>query len=476
MDGRDANKPRRASRPRALPFAQGDLVEGEVTALARRGGAEGVAAGVPLRVTGGVPGDRGVLRVLHVGRNIVQARFEDLREPSPDRVQPECGVVDRCGGCPWQAASIDAQRRARDAAIDGAVGSRLEGARRHPWPGEPVRVGYRTRALMMARHRGGRLRLGFYAAGTNDLVPAEGCAVQYAPLSAALQATARILDRRGVPTWRSPERPGLLRAVSLRLDPVDPVDPVDPSDPAGLLTLVTTRHDPELRAIAAELLRTVPAIAGVFLHVNDAPGGAVLGPDTEHIAGAHRQVVTCGELRLEVGPTAFLQTHPGVAAQLLQVLDELLPARADHLVDAFSGVGLLGLGLRHRARRVTLIERDPAAAADARHNVERLGTRRVDVVEADAAAGVVALASASTPVDAVILDPPRAGAGDAVIQALAAQPTVRHVVLVSCGLPGLARDLAALTARGFRATDVVPLDMFVHTPHVEVVVALERGG
>ena len=456
--------PRERPHPKDLPFVQGDLVEGEVTTLAHKGGARAVARGVLLRVAGGVPGDRGELRIVHVGRNAIHAKIHALTTPSPDRVEAPCPVVDRCGGCPWQHASIDVQRATRDAALEEAVGAMLVDARRHPWSGAAPTTGYRTRALMMARHRAGRLTFGFYAAGSQDLVPAEGCAVQHPILNEALEQIRTILEARRLSTWRSKERPGLLRAVSLRLDP---------AVGHGLATLVMSRWDSAVEDIAAEILRRVDAVSGVYVNLKDpGAGGAVLAPTSRHLAGARRQAVGFGDVKLDIGPTAFIQTHHAVGDQLVEVVADLLPDRMSHLVDAYSGVGVLGLAVRHRARRVTLIERDAAAVADARFNVAHLGTRKVDVIEAATADG---LGQLDSPPDAIILDPPRAGCGSAVLKQVVAMPTIARVVHVSCGLAGLKRDLEALVGSGaFRVTDVTPLDMFVHTPHAEVVLGLER--
>ena len=450
--------------PRDLPFTQGDLVDAEVVELARRDGSRAVASGVSVRVPGGVPGDRGQLRIVHVGRNAIHGKLHELTHPSADRVEAPCPVVDRCGGCPWQHASIDAQRRARDAALDDAVGPRLADARRHPWLEVRPTTGYRTRALMMARHRSGRLTLGFYAPGSQDLVPAEGCAVQHPAVNAALAQIRDILEVRRLSSWRSAERPGLLRGVSLR---------IDPAVGRGLATLLMSRWDSSVEDIAREIVRRVDAVDGVFLNLRDpAAGGAVVGPMSRHLAGARRQTVTYGDLSLQIGPTAFVQTHHAVGEQLVAQVSELLPDRMDHLVDAYSGVGVLGLALRHRARRVTLVERDATAVADARFNVEQLGTRKVDVIEASTAD---ALTQLDVPPDALILDPPRAGCGASVLDQVVAMPSITRVVHVSCGLPGLKRDLDTLVRSGaFRVTDVLSLDMFVHTPHAEVVLGLER--
>ena len=149
-----------------------------------------------------------------------------------------------------------------------------------------------------------------------------------------------------------------------------------------------------------------------------------------------------------------------------------MPESIQHLVDVYSGIGVFGLALSDRADKVTLIERDPHAVEDAEHNIERLGATHVSAISAIAADGLKQIASQAP--DVVILDPPRSGCAPEVLETLCALEGALTVVYVSCGLPSLRRDLGVLVDAGLALTDLVPLDMFPHTPHQELVVALER--
>jgi 23S rRNA (uracil1939-C5)-methyltransferase len=444
----------------------GELHAFEVTRLAAADGARADCGGVEVRLPGGVTGDRGTLAVTHVGQHAAWGRIVALTVPSPQRVAPPCRVVDRCGGCPWQHASLELQRAERLRDLHAQLDPWLAEARWQPWLGAPLEVGYRTRALWMARRpaqrgetrRQGRLVLGLYAPHSNQLVPIDDCVVQHPTVSRVLAGVREVLDRSGVDCWRDASRPGQLRAVAFRCDP---------SLDQGLLTLVVS-HTGGLDRLASELM-SVPGVAGVAANVNTAEGGAVLGPTTVVLAGAARLPMRWGDLDLQVGATAFVQTRHDVAAQMLAVAADWLPVACVHLVDLYAGVGQLGLALRHRARQLTLVERDPAAVADARWNIEHLQVSHATVVAADAAAFAPHLAPEA---DAILLDPPRAGCAPAVLDVLASRQGT--LVYVSCHPQALARDLPRLVDAGWRPTDVQPLDMFPHTPHVEVMVRLQR--
>jgi len=465
-------------------LAQGALAPGRVMALTDRPEAQGVVQGpagpVPVRVAGGVPGDRGVFRVTHVGKNASWAAVHDLTRPSPVRVEAPCPVTHRCGGCPWQAVDLVAQRAARLALAQRATKGVIPRAAWRPWPHPPEPVGYRTRALVALRHVGGRLRYGFFEPRSNRLVPAEPCAVHHPRVEAALRAARDILEARGLGTWRGPDRPGLLRGLLFRLDPDTPR-----ADPAagGLMTFVVSRPDEALRAAARELVGQA-GVSGVFAHIQDAPGGPLVGRGpTHHLAGAETQRLhyetVGGTLALDVGPVTFVQTHHAAARALVASLGALAPppsAGLGHLVDLYAGAGLMGLSLRARARHLTLVEASPAACEDARRNVARLGLAgQARVIQGDAAAHAPELLTALGPEDLVLLDPPRAGCGPEVVRALAASG-LRRALYVSCQPRALGRDLRALAPAGWRVDAAVPVDMFPHTPHLEVVVSLVREG
>jgi len=454
-----------AERRQTRPFGQGDLVDATVASLARRGGAIAEVEGAEVRVLGGVPGDRATLRITHTGKHVNVGQIHTLEHPSPHRVEAPCPVVTTCGGCPWQPAAQTLQRDHRLSEVSALLDPFCNpDTRRHGWVGPTDTMGYRTRALMVLRHRGGAIRMGFYAPGTQDLVPAEPCVVQHPQVNAVLERAHAVLKRHDWPTWRGPDRQGVLRGLLYR---------IDPTIGEGLLTLVlSVQPGPKIRAAVDHLIR-IEGVCGVHANIHTAPGGPMLGEQTVHLRGKRRQIVTCGDLELQVGPTAFVQTQHAMGVALAQTLGSWLPDKMSHLVDLYAGIGVLGLKHRDRAQKVTLVESHPGAVADARRNVDQLEAIHVTVVGEDAATAAAKALDPGT--DAVILDPPRAGCAPPVLDALAALEGAPTLLYASCDPRSLARDLARLAEAGFRVRDLALFDMFPHTPHVEVAVALQRA-
>ncbi|MGB0590115.1 MAG: 23S rRNA (uracil(1939)-C(5))-methyltransferase RlmD [Myxococcota bacterium] len=450
---------------RKRPFNQGDLVEATITSLERRGGSLARVGDAEVRVLGGVPGDSAQLRITHTGKHINVGQIQTLTEPSKYRVEAPCPVVTSCGGCPWQPASMSLQREVRATQVKELLAPLCDDAtRHHGWIGPEYSLGYRTRALMVLRHRGGSMRMGFYAPGTQDLVPVDSCVIQHRRVNSVLKHAHHILARLDWPTWRSEERPGVIRGFLYR---------VDPGREEGILTLIlSVKPGPKVAQAAQQLIR-IEGVCGVHANINPKGSGPMLGERNVHLRGKRRQSVSYGDLNLQVGPTSFIQTRHDMAEAMVTTLGQWLPERMTHLVDLYAGAGVLGLASRARADRVTLIESHPLASEDSMRNIELLEASAVTAITEDAATAAPRVLAEGA--DAVILDPPRAGCAPAVIDAITALKGEVTVIYASCESRSLSRDLKRLIDAGFVITDVATFDMFPHTPHVEVGVALRRA-
>ncbi|MGZ3426388.1 MAG: class I SAM-dependent RNA methyltransferase, partial [Polyangia bacterium] len=141
-------------------------------------------------VAGGAPGDRALVRVVEAKRSFVRAELVRVVAAGAARVTPPCPIVDRCGGCPWQHVTIEAQLLAKQAIVERALAK--SGARVEKIVPSPAALGYRTRARMTAR--GGRI--GFAGRRSHEIVDVERCLAMDPVLDLAMQAARRALGAR----------------------------------------------------------------------------------------------------------------------------------------------------------------------------------------------------------------------------------------------------------------------------------------
>lgn len=400
-------------------------------------GAEGVARlphGKVCFVAYALPGERVRARVVDERKRWARAELVEVVDPSPDRVQPPCPYAgpwpaaggDACGGCALQHARPEAQLTLKRRILVEQLqhlGGLADPPVTEPVPTGPT--GYRSRARFQVTGDG---ELGFAAPGSHRVRPVDRCLL----LTDAAQA---LRDAAG-DAW-----PGC-ESVSVHAG----------SSGGGLLVRPGAGAMPPLPA------GEVPVAI-----VDRGPAVPLRGDPTavEEVDG----------LALRVSPGSFFQAGPQAAAALVAEVRRAAGALSGRRVaDLYGGVGLLAAALDRDGAEVTLVESDETAADDARANLA--GTTAA-VVRGDVEAW---LAGSPGPApDVVVLDPPRAGAGEPVCRALTAWGTPR-VVYVSCDPAALARDTATLRAGGLELAQATPVDCFPHTATVESVAVFTRTG
>ena len=365
-------------------------------------------------VDGALPGERLSVEVEHEGDSLGQ--LAAVLERAPGRVDPPCPFVAQgCGGCDWQHAAPDVQSEMRLEIVTDALRrlGRLSDAVVRP--GSPIGAERSRNTLRLAVDDG---RLGLRARGTHDVVPVDDCLVVVPGLAELL--VPGVVD------------PGSATEVTLRV-----------ADGTG-----------------ERLLLAEPTAEGVV-----APEDvAVIGAD-ELAAGRRRWFFAeVAGHRLRVSASSFFQTRgSGAEALVAIVAEQLHGAPEGTFVDLYGGVGLFAVTVAGD-RRIVLVERSAAAAADARQN---LAGRPAKVIAKPVERW------RPVPAAVVVADPARAGLGKAAVQRTVATGAAR-VVLISCDAASLGRDAAALVAAGYDHVESVVVDMFGHTGHVEVVTRFDR--
>lgn len=307
------------------------------------------------------------------------------------------------------------------------------------------------------------LVMGHFAAGGREIVPVEECPVHGARANRIAFRLRDELVKARVSAAGSDLR-GVVRHLIVR---------TSADDRDAVAMLVVTRNAGELKKPVRALLASDDRPDGLFLNIHDTPSPYMVGRETLRLDGhAHVREKGLGPTYL-VSPTAFFQTNPYAAAALVDLVLDAIDPRANHVLDLYAGSGLFTLPLAARGHRVTAVEENARAVADAVRNldVNRMDPRRVRLIGARVEHTIRDLGRQA--VDAVVIDPPRQGCDPAVIDAVFSRLAPPRVVYVSCNPSALAAELPAIVAAGYRVTAVHPVDMFPHTPHVEAVATFD---
>ncbi len=364
-----------------------------------------------ISVFGGLPGERVVARIVRYRRRrrrFISGIVERVLSPSPHRVAPPCPIFGPCSGCQWQHVSYDHQLTLKREAVENEI-------RRY-----------------------------------SELDGVSVAPTIPSPQPFNYRNHARFTVRRGGSL-------GFSNRITRRFVPVDECMLMAPGVNYALA---------ELQGKCAE---TTQLSVRYGINTGDYLVQPTLqNPDIDLSSGQTHYLEELLGHRFRVASPSFFQVNTRQAERMAELVrDRLELTGTETLLDAYAGVGTFAVLLAGDAGRVIAVEESSAAVRDAALNAESVSN--VEFVEAKTEH---ALETLVTPVDAVILDPPRSGCDHRVLAALA-RLSPRRVVYVSCDPSTLARDLAILAGGGMSVLRVEPLDMFPQTYHVETVATLD---
>jgi 23S rRNA (uracil1939-C5)-methyltransferase len=402
------------------------------------------------------PGER-VEAAVDLGQKPAQGRVLQILERSPDRVAPACAYVAICGGCDWMHLNVAAQERAHAALVEGSIRHASAGTAGAEVPvivrhAAESPLGYRTRARLFVKIERGKLRIGYRAQGSHEVVQIDRCVVLHAAIAPVLG-----------------DLPVVLKGASGEGD----AQIARGKGGVPVVDLAWRGEIPATTWAALDARVKAGTWAGARIRVEGSSLPAVFGDPRPFVDGADGAP-------LAIAAGGFAQPSDHGAAALARRVNELArltsgppgqgplwkEERAHHVVELFAGSGTLSILLARDVASFNGIEIDEAAAECARQNFKARAIEGKFTV-ADADAFVIPPRA-----EIVVLDPPRSGAPGAVKAIVAS--SARAVVYVACDPPTLGRDLGALLRAGFVVTHVETFELFPQTSHVETVVRLVR--
>jgi 23S rRNA (uracil1939-C5)-methyltransferase len=449
-------------------WRQGEVIEVEITDLSDTGDGVGRFEQRVVFVPDTVPGDRTLVRLVHVKPKYAHGQLEQIVQRSPERIRASCIVADKCGGCQWQHINYNYQLVAKQNQVIQAL-ERIGGFVNPPV--EPVLVAesslaYRNKVTYpLGISATGQVQAGYYQKGSHQLINLNQCPVQDSRLNPLLAEVKLDIQQRGWSIYNEQRHQGLIRHLGLR---------IGRRTGEMLLTLVVKDWNlPGIKTQAQEWLQRYPQLMGVSLNQNSDRTNAIFGNETRCIAGIPYLREKFAGLEFQVRPDTFFQVYTETAEALLQVIQSELNLQGHEVVvDAYCGIGTLTLPLAKQVHQVIGLEVQSAAVEQAILNARQNGinnvTFQVGTVEKN-------LPNLGIIPDVVLLDPPRKGCEANVIKTLLELKPSR-IVYVSCKVATLARDLKLLCKDElYTVTRVQPADFFPQTAHVEAAAFLVRS-
>jgi 23S rRNA (uracil1939-C5)-methyltransferase len=378
-----------------------------------------------------------------------------------------CPVNRRCGGCELLTRPYPIQLERKQGEVEELFsdhGAHLV----EPIIGmeEPLR--YRTKVLTpFAPGKDGRIVYGLYQKHSHRIVPHDDCLVACEQAQPILDTIARLMPSFKMRPYDEDRGEGLVRHVLIRA-----------SRATGdvMVTLVCTRpYFPSQKTFVRVLRKEHPEIATVVLNVNARDTNVVLGESERVLFGPGWITEDLLGCRFRLSSQSFFQTNPAQTERLYaRALEYAQLTGVETALDAYCGIGTIGILTSMHAGFVRGVERNERAVRDARANARINRRDNVEFTCADATTFMREAARAGDSCDVVFLDPPRAGATPAFLDAVA-QLGARRVVYISCNPATQRRDVDHLVQEDYVLERVQPVDMFPHTHHIETVALLSRA-
>ena len=414
-------------------------------------------------VHGGVRGETCAVRLMKVLKHVAFARVEEVLSPSEGRMEPDCPHYPACGGCQLRHLTYEEELWMKRQKAEDAL-RRIGGAEVEVEEilGSQETECYRNKSQFPIGPDGST---GFYRARSHQVIPVSRCRIQTTQANAIAEAAAAWARERKVAPYDERTGKGLLRHIYVR---------VNRRGEALVCLVVNGEKLPDESGLTEAVRRACPETVGVVLNANTRDTNVILGERYRTLWGRDTlEDQLCG-LTFKLSVPSFYQVNRPQAERLYAKALEYAALTGKELVlDLYCGTGTITLCLARKARRAIGAEIVPEAIADAKENAVRNGIGNVEFFCGDASAVAARLAGEGLRPDVVVVDPPRKGLAEDVVETVAAMGP-RLVVYVSCDPGTLGRDVKRFGLLGYRAIRAAAVDMFPRTAHVETVALLEK--
>lgn len=379
-----------------------------------------------------------------------------------------CPVSALCGGCTMIDVPYEEQILGKQKILDELIG---EYVTPDPFIRMKAPDHYRHKVTsVFAPDKKGKPVCGIYREGTHEVVPVKACLIEHMQADRIVQTIYKLLADFRIRVYDEDMDRGLLRYVQIR---------AARATKEIMVTLVLT--DPVLpsrNTFVKKLVKLHPEITTIVINVNDRNTTMVLGNRETVIYGkGYIEDMLCGK-RFRISSRSFYQVNPLMTEKLYNIaIDCAALSGRETILDAYCGIGTIGIIAAPHARRVIGVELNADAVRDARHNIRMNDLANVEILQGDATRFMEDLAAGrggalSPDIDVIFMDPPRSGSTEEFMRsACAVRP--KKIVYVSCSPWSLQRDLEYLTQNGYEVKKAVPVDMFPYTGGIEVVTCLQ---
>lgn len=424
----------------------------------------------PLFIDNFLPQEKGIVEITKLSKTYGYAKVTTLfRETKlEDHVVPSCPNYGICGGCNIMHMSYPLQLRFKRKMVEETLKKigNIDDVEVLPVLGMRIPSAYRNKVQVPFRKKGFKTIAGFFKRDSHEIVPFDSCFIQSDISTKIVNFVRNLCNEFKVPGYNELDNSGLIRHVLVRTN-------FDLSQIMVVLVL-TSQNLPHQDEIIAKITNRYPVVKSIVININSKTGNTILGDENITIYG--NSTITdelCG-LKFNIGAKSFYQVNHLQTEVLYNKAIELASLKpTDILIDAYCGIGTIGLIASSKVKEVYSVEIVEEAIQNAKINAKLNKIKNIHFVCAKAEVQIKKWLESGIKPDVIVVDPPRKGCDKTLLDTIN-EMGIKRIVYVSCDPSTLARDLKILREFGYHISKLQPVDMFPETSNIETIAYLSK--
>lgn len=378
--------------------------------------------------------------------------------------QTACSFMEKCGGCQYLHLTYEEQCRLKQKRVKDLLGryGKVDSIVKMENP-----YYYRNKVhAVVARDKKGNPVTGVYQMGTHYVVPVEQCKIENQKADEIIRTIRGMLKSFKIKIYDEDTQYGLLRHILVRYG----------AKTGQIMVVLVTASPifPSKNNFVKALRAIHPEITTIVQNINPRGTSMVLGTREQVLFGkGYIEDILCGKT-FRISARSFYQVNLVQTEKLYRLAVDFAGLTGKETVlDAYCGIGTIGIIAADKAKKVIGVERNTDAVKDAIENAKCNQEKKITFYQEDAEEFITNMAAGGETADVVFMDPPRSGSTEKFIEAVG-KIAPKRVIYISCNPETLERDIKYFLRNGYQMKQAVPVDMFPWVEHVECVVLMSR--
>jgi len=440
----------------------------EITGQTHEGMGVGKIDDFAVFVAGAIAGEEVKVKVVKVLKNYSYGKLLEVITGSPNRRDPLCNVIRRCGGCQLQHMNYEGQLNFKKQVVKDAL-ERIGGLKdviihdtlgmKYPWH-------YRNKSQLPVGISEKEIQIGFYAKRSHEMIDIDNCLIQDKIFQTAINIMKQFIKDYKISIYDENTGIGLIRHIILRKG----------FKTEEIMVGIVINGDgfPYAGELIEVLKQGICGLKTIVLNINKKKTNVIYGLKNKIIYGDGFIYDYIGDVKFRISLLSFFQVNP-IQTKVLydKVMEYAGLTGKETVIDAYCGIGTISLFLSRKAKKVYGVEVVEEAVVDAKENARLNGADNAEFILGEAEIEIPKLYERGVKADVIIVDPPRKGCDIRLLEVIA-KMAPKKIIYVSCNPSTLARDLKYLVSEGYGVKEVQPVDLFAQTVHVEVTCKLTK--